>query len=106
METIYDQIDSVRRQLLAEADQVVEHVCGELNLAEAAESGEAAPAGIRAAGLAPARAMSVMATQIRSLASMQQEQTAPLLKAGKPMRRTWSRSRAAPLVIRPAAPKD
>jgi hypothetical protein len=80
METIFDQIDSVRRQLLAEADQVVEHVCGELNLAEAAESDEAAPAGLRAAGLAPARAMSVMATQIRSLASMQQEQTAPLLR--------------------------
>ena len=78
METIYDEIGSVRRQLLAEADQVVEHVCGELKLAEAASSAEAAPGGLRAAGLPAARAMSVMATQIRSLASIEQEQAAPL----------------------------
>ena len=78
METIYDEIGSVRRQLLAEADQVVQHVCGELELAKAAPPGKPAPAGLRAAGLSTSRAMSVMATQIRSLASIQQEQAAPL----------------------------
>jgi hypothetical protein len=78
METIYDEIGNVRRQLLAEADQLVEHLSGPLEAAEAMAPGEAAPAGLRAGGFVAARSTNVMGTQIFRLPPIGFEETFPL----------------------------
>ncbi len=78
METIYGEIGNVRRQLLAEADQLVEHLSGPLDAAEASAPAEAASAGLRAGGLKTAHSTNVLATQISTLPPIGLEEASPL----------------------------
>jgi hypothetical protein len=78
LETIYDELGSVRRQLLAEADQLVEHMSGPLDAAEDLASAPAEQPGLRAGGLSAGRATSVLATQIFRLPEIGHIEASPL----------------------------
>jgi hypothetical protein len=63
METIFDQIDHVRAQLLAEADTVVAGACGKLELATVAPGGRAAVERERVPLMAGAAAAALATTE-------------------------------------------
>jgi hypothetical protein len=76
METIYEQIDHVRAQLLAEADTVVAEACGKLELATVAPSGTSSydrrPSG------AVAESAGAAAAALASTVRIDAEDSAPL----------------------------